>query len=74
VIEQRVEPTPDVIDDAEVDEPPGVGIDRPSHDDLDLVTVAVKALAFVPRWNPRQTMRSFEPILLGKLDLHGVRA
>ena len=60
VVELLEQPTPRVVDDREVDDPPRRGIDWTAQRDLDPVAVAVHARTFVSRQHTRQVVRGFE--------------
>src|SRR6185437_12711861 len=71
VIEAGVQHRPRLVDDAEIDEPAGLGVHRTGDGDLHLVAVPVHPRALVPRRDARQTMRRLEAVLLGQLHIHG---
>jgi hypothetical protein len=60
VVELLKEFGPHIVEDRKVDDPACPGVDRTAQRELDPVTVAVHARAFMPRRHPWQVMRGFE--------------
>jgi hypothetical protein len=69
VIEALVERLPGVVDDAEVDEPPGLWIDRPRDGELDFEGMPMKALALVPRRHIGESVGGLKAEFVDESDL-----
>src|SRR5690606_12095935 len=71
MIELLPERLPDVVDDAEVDEPSRLRIDGASDGELDLERVAVEAPALVTIRHVRQEVGRLEAEFVDQSDVHG---
>lgn len=69
VIERVVERLPGVVNDAEIDEPPGLWVDRTSDRQLDLERMTMKSLALVACRDVGKAVRRFEAEFIDETDV-----